>query len=148
MKSRRAKKWLIGTGAVGVIAVIAWIGFKRQYVIPAAGLLDVTAVAGPRDVVVSGVLLSSMSHVTKTTTDRYADGVIVRVYVELIPVDGTSLASLTRTFTAAVPRSRDARVIYVGDARERETVGSLYGLPVRVPRRDESAARVVWRERN
>jgi hypothetical protein len=94
---------------------------------------------------VSGVLLSSMAYVKNTTTEPYRDGVIVRVYVGLIPATG-NLGKLTRTFAASVPRSRGTRFIYVGDGQEWETVGRLYGAPVRIPRDKNSAAKVVWRE--
>ena len=145
MMTRRAVSWLVAGGALGVLAVFVWAGFKRQYVIPASGLLDVTATAMPRQVLVSGVLLSSMAHVTRTTTEPYKEGVIVRVYVDLIR-PGDDLDKLTRSFSTAVPRSQETRVIYIGDGQEWETIGQLYGVPVRVPHRKEWAAKVVWRE--
>jgi hypothetical protein len=145
MISRPAMKWLIGGGVLAVLAAFSWIGFRREYVVPASGLLDITAVAGSRHIVVSGVLLSSMSYVRKTTTEPYRDGVIVRVYVGLIPTTG-NLDKLTRTFATSVPRSRDTRVIYVGDGQQWETVGRLYGAAVRMPRDENAAAKIVWRE--
>ena len=145
MTSRQATKWLIGGGVLGVLAAVFWIGFRREYVVPARGLLDVTAVTGSRQIVVSGVLLSSMAYVRKTTVEPYRDGVIVRVYVDVIPSTG-DLHGLTRTFAASLPRTHDTTVIYVGDGQEWETVGRLYGVALRIPRHKDEAAKVIWRE--
>jgi len=142
--SRTVAKYSIAAGVLGVIAIVIWAGFKREYVIPASGLLDVKTGTTPGEVVVSGVLLSSMSHVTKTTAEPYRDGVIVRVYVDLIGPDD-DLNRLKRAFSCVVPRSKSIKVIYLGDSQEWETVGKLYGVPVRVPRHKEWAAKVVWR---
>ena len=139
------RSWLIAGTALLLLAVVIALGFKRENVVPAAGLLDVVAVATPRQVVVSGVLLSSMAHVTKTTATPYKDGVLVRVYVDLIRPDD-DLDRLTRTFSVPVPRSRDAGIVYIGESQKWETVGQLYGMPVRVPHRREWAAKPVWRE--
>ncbi|HEY0140869.1 MAG TPA: hypothetical protein VGF48_08230 [Thermoanaerobaculia bacterium] len=142
---RRAPRIVaIVAGVAGLLALGLWAGFRRQYVVPAAGLLDVTTRATPQEVIVSGVLLSSMARVTKTTFAPYKDGVLVRVYVDLIR-PGDDSDQVMRSFSARVPRSSSG-VIYVGDDQAWETVGQLYGLAVRVPREKEWAAKAVWRE--
>lgn len=141
----RRRVSLLIVGVVGLLAAGIWASFKRDYVVPAPGLLDVTTRGTAQEVVVSGVLLSSTAHVTRTSTGPYKEGVIVRVHVDLIrPND--DLDRLTRTFSATVPRSSRTRVIYLGDGQEWETVGRLFGMPLRVPRRKDWAAKIVWRD--
>lgn len=105
----------------------------------AHSLLDLTATANPREVVVSAVLLSSMALITEAKAAFHKDGVIIRVYADLIEPDDDRNA-LTNRFTVTVPRSEDVRVLYAGE--KGRTVGRLFGVPVRVPRRDDSAAKI------
>jgi len=33
---------------LGALALVVWVGFKREYVMPASGLVDVTTTATPQ----------------------------------------------------------------------------------------------------
>ena len=66
------------------VVVVATVGFRREYVLPADGLVDVQATTSDGDVVVSGAIRASGGRITKTTVRRYGDELVVRVFATAI----------------------------------------------------------------
>ncbi|SRR5258707_10740953 len=127
-------------------AAIVITSFKRVYVFPADGLLELTAVPSSTGVTVSGALKSSGAKIVKITTTRDGDEALVRIYGDAIsPTDNPKCCP--GTFSTSVATAGGLRDIGVGDSTRFITVGTLFGIPLRAPRwsKSDAACRIVWR---
>lgn len=142
---KRLQKAAFTVVITALVSVIVAVGFSREYAVTAPGLLDLKAAANDREIVVTGILLGSGGRITRTTTTRYGDVLLVRVYATAIEEDA-SPAIVRGTFAAVIPRDPRITSIVVGERSDTITIGRLYGLPIRIPRlpRRESAGSMVW----
>lgn len=139
----RTTKVFLGVAAA---ALIVGFGFRREYVMRSGDLLDLRAVSRHNGVVVTGSLLASGARITRVTNARYGDAVLVRIYAA--GIEGKDDPRETRgSFAAFIDRDPRLTEISVGDHSRWLTIGSVYGVPIRIPRlrRDSSVSRVVWR---
>jgi hypothetical protein len=134
--------------SVATLVVVVAFSFKREYVLPATGLLELSAAENSGVVVVSGAIRSSGAKITRITTTRFDDYVLVRVYADAIR-SSDDPKDCAGTFIIPVALSPEMSAIKVGESPRSVTVGQVFGVPIRVPRfrRHPSAVRVVWSAR-
>jgi hypothetical protein len=144
-RPRMAMFLMFLVAGVVVIALIVRGGFRREYVPSAGSLLNLRASEQGSTIIVSGGLLASGAKITRLTTSRYGDVILIRVYAAAIEADDDPRTT-HGTFAVRISREPTIRAIKVGDGDRMLTVGNLYGAPIRLPRsgRDDTANEVVW----
>jgi hypothetical protein len=127
----------------GVVVLTRGV-IRREYVATASQLLDVQVVQRDHTLRVDGFISDSGMRVTRSTTQRVGDRLLVRVY--RAPVRDTDDESVRRgDFHALVVITDDISAVQIGDSDRFVTLGEIGGLPIRIPwnyRND--VARTIW----
>lgn len=147
ISSKKGGFLLTVTLSVVIGVCLVYATFTRDYPVSADGLVEVRATAVGRTVIVSGVILSSGSRISRTTLATEGHHYMIRIYT--IPIQDTDDARrVTGRFTVTLPLQSNMRIT-VGDGQRLKTIGRLCGWPVRIPRLrlDRLAERTVWPER-
>jgi hypothetical protein len=143
VKSQRMRM-ICALTVVALVMLMMIIGFRRAYVMPAASLLTRATNAGDK-VMVSGSLIHSGGYITKTTTSRYGSRLLVRVYAADLPSDA-DMRKLRGTFSVVVEPREDIQSIAIGERPHWLTIGTIFGIAVRIPTFDHEAdsEEVIW----
>jgi hypothetical protein len=128
---------------VAVLTALA-LGFNREYVLSADGLVGVKAARRGDKLVVSGSIRASGARITKVTTTESDGDVLIRVYADRVSAGESERAS--GRFTLSVPLNSDVRSIRIGENSRIITAGRLFGVPLRIPRGSSKPPtdRVLW----
>jgi hypothetical protein len=147
MTISKRRKLLLSLTILGTAAVFC-VAFRRAYVASASRLVDVRATPTRNAVRIDGRIFDSGMRITRSTTQRLGDTLLVRIYIT--PVNDTDAESVRRgDFHLNVSIPEGVQTVAIGESPRFATVGHLFGAPIRVPRiLKDSAARPVWTNRN
>lgn len=125
--------------------VVAAVSFRREYVVPPAGLVDVAVTPHKGFVTVSAGLLSSGARVSRTSVSVRDGSALVRIY--MVALTGHDHEP-SRIASIDVPLA-GLKSIEIGDSPRSITVGHVFCVAVSLPRmrRDPDASRLIWSKR-